>query len=90
MDLWPRLKEFALPKKRGPARDKPVARKLIAHDKGGRLSTVEVVMEAAGLAGLRAKKTQRISGRVSPELVKRRPKSKQVFSRIRNLSSSRC
>lgn len=51
------------------------AGKLIVHRKSGSMVEavslpVKKVMAAADIAGLRTKKTQRISGRVSPELVK--------------------
>ena len=54
-------------------------RKTVAPAKSGRIvdtrrTAVEKVMTAAGLAGLRGKKTQRISGRVSPELVRKAKK----------------
>ena len=52
-----------------------MARKIVVHGKTVRTThsfpvQVEKVLVAAGIIGLRSKKTHRISGRVSPDLVK--------------------
>lgn len=55
--------------------ERTMVRKFVVRDKVGRAThsfppQVEKVMVAAGISGLRSKKTHRITGRVSPDLVK--------------------